>query len=122
MTPVVRNRVPASSKGGNDSTPNRIAKYVDPQTIYTAKNARIKVPERDFESVCMSSTITLRGKSFRFYPHSFVTLKTQTVTAVQIHAKNHIGDTPFPSHNPLPPARYYNYVFEDRTLPPISTG
>src|SRR5258707_12777511 len=106
MTPVVRNRVPASSKGGNDSTPNRIARYVDPQTTYTAKNARIKVPERDFESVCMCSTTTLRSKGFRFYPHSFVTLKTQTVTAVQIHAKNHIGDSPLSSHSPLPPARY----------------
>src|SRR6266436_2435263 len=92
MTPVVRNRVPASSKGGNDSTPNRIARYVDPQTTYTAKNARIKVPERDFESVCMCSTTTLRSKGFRFYPHSFVTLKIQTVTALQVHSKNHIGD------------------------------
>src|SRR2546430_15635416 len=110
MTPVVRNRVPASSKGGNDSTPNRIARYVDPQTIYTAKNARIRVPERDLESVCICSTITLRGKRFRFYPYSFVTPETQKVTALRVHSKNHIGDSlttsPLSSHNPHPPARY----------------
>ena len=92
MTPVVRNRVPASSKGGNDSTPNRMARYVDPQTTYTAKNAKMRVPERDLESVCMCSTLTLRGKRFRFYPHSFVTPKTQKVTALGVHSKNHIGD------------------------------
>src|SRR5882672_9586288 len=100
MTPVVRNRVPASSKGGNDSTPKRIARYVDPQTAYTAKNASIKVPERDFESVCMCSTTTLRGKAFRFCPHSFVTLKTQKVTALQVHSKNHIGDESAPFSQP----------------------
>src|SRR5256885_13046040 len=70
-----------------------MARYVDPQTTYTAKNAKMRVPERDLESVCMCSTLTLRGKRFRFYPHSLITPKTQKVIALRVHSKNHIGDS-----------------------------
>src|SRR5882724_10910528 len=37
--PAIRWRIPASTNGGNDSIPTRIAKYVEPQTTYTAAKA-----------------------------------------------------------------------------------
>src|SRR5882724_9588026 len=38
-SPAVTWRIPAKMNGGNDSIPTRIAKYVEPQTTYTAANA-----------------------------------------------------------------------------------
>lgn len=39
MTPAMMKRVPAMKKGGSVSTTKRIAKYVEPHTIQTAKYA-----------------------------------------------------------------------------------
>src|SRR6266496_6583743 len=39
MAPEIKNRNAACRKGGMASTENRIARYVEPQTIYTANKA-----------------------------------------------------------------------------------
>jgi hypothetical protein len=46
--PEIRNRDAPSTNGGRTSTPNRIARYVDPQNTYThANETRILTREPD---------------------------------------------------------------------------
>ena len=44
IAPDTANRAPAMSRGGNVSTANRIARYVEPQMMYTAANAARRRP------------------------------------------------------------------------------
>jgi hypothetical protein len=44
ISPKVKCRIPATNNGGNDSSPMRTARNVEPQTKYTAANAaRVRV-------------------------------------------------------------------------------
>jgi hypothetical protein len=59
--PVSKCREPASKSGGKDSIPIRIAKYVEPHTIYTRPNAMItnvdfgSPPRPDLDTVAEGS-------------------------------------------------------------------
>ena len=48
--------------------------------------------------------------------------ESATIQPLATLQKNHIGEAAQLSHNPSQSRGYYNYVFEDRTLPSISTG
>jgi len=103
MTPVVRKSCPRQqAKGGNDSNFQTASLDTsDPQTnIPRPKKAKIRLPERRIlESVfaCVQQQ-TLGGKealdSIRI--HFGHAGKLKKVTALQVHSKNHIGDSPFP--------------------------